>query len=76
MIAEEVLAPALLFGFGLVVAWLFAEIDRGSRTLRPSSGRSSAGPGPTPSWSRSVSLSAWRKDLHDGIDHQPAVRRR
>lgn len=31
VIIEQVVASGLLFGFGLVVAWLFAEIDRESR---------------------------------------------
>lgn len=70
---EEVVASALLFGFGLVVAWLFAEIDRESRMnaslAREVQRRAGAD-------AELVSLRERQRvaqDLHDGIGHQVTV---
>lgn len=73
VIAEQALGSALVFGFGLVVAWLFAEIDRESRTnaavlleVQRSAGAEA----------ELVSLRERQRvsrDLHDGIGHQVTV---
>lgn len=73
VIAEQAVGSALVFGFGLVVAWLFAEIDRESRTnaalVIEVQRRAGAD-------AELVSLRERQRvarDLHDGIGHQVTV---
>ena len=70
---EQVIGSSLMFGFGLVVAWLFAEIDRESRrnaALVLEIRRRAD------SEAELVSLRERQRvarDLHDGIGHQVTV---
>ena len=73
VIAEQAVGSSLLFGFGLIVAWLFAEIDQQSRANAAlaiqARNRAEA----------EVELASLRerqrvaRDLHDGIGHQVTV---
>ena len=73
LITEQAVASSLLFGFGLIVAWLFAEIDQQSRAnaalALQAQDRAEA----------EIELASLRerqrvaRDLHDGIGHQVTV---
>ncbi len=69
----EVLGSALLFGFGLLVAWLFAEIDRQRRDTAALAAELRR------RWGADAELALLRerqraaRDLHDGIGHQVTV---
>jgi signal transduction histidine kinase len=69
----ELLASALLFGFGLLIAWLFAEVDRQRRdnAALVAELRRRAGSDAELALLQERQRSA--RDLHDGIGHQVTV---
>ena len=71
--AEEVLASALLFGFGLIVAWLFAEIDRESRANAALAAEVQRRAGSDAELVTLRERTRVARDLHDGIGHQVTV---
>ena len=71
--AEQVLGSALMFGFGLVVAWLFAEIDRESRANAALVLEVRRRAGADAELASLRERQRVARDLHDGIGHHLTV---
>ncbi|MDN5762582.1 MAG: histidine kinase [Microlunatus sp.] len=69
----EVLASAFVFGFGLLIAWLFAEIDRQRRNNAALATEVLRRSGIEAELASLRERQRSARDLHDGIGHQATV---
>lgn len=69
----ELLASALLFGFGLLIAWLFAEIDRQRRDNADLAAELRRRAATDAELALLQERQRSARDLHDGIGHQVTV---
>lgn len=69
----ELLASALLFGFGLLIAWLFAEVDRQRRDNADLAAELRRRAATDAELALLQERQRSARDLHDGIGHQVTV---
>ncbi|MFT4165177.1 MAG: histidine kinase [Microlunatus sp.] len=73
VIAEQAVGSSLLFGFGLIVAWLFAEIDQQSRANATLAAQARDRAETEAKLTALQERQRVARDLHDGIGHQVTV---